>query len=153
MKNKNPLLLLGLLGILLLVAFSTPDITQASSPATAANRGTIVGHPDRPSEFIKHDPDGNVILHGYYERNAQGLATRYTVYDGSGELLYTMLPYPGLDNRYLRCDQFSPSGQLEKVFVGIGDKIVVLGPDGNVLETMPGNTDFAPETFFEVTAQ
>ena len=99
---------------------------------------SIVSHAsDLPSEYIQKNDDGSIKLKGIYERNESGQVIKYTVYDGKGELLYIEVPYYSEDKRIIRADTFNSDKTLKNVAVFLENLIVILNPNGEILETQP----------------
>ena len=95
---------------------------------------SVQAHIKKPDYLTRH-ADGRVKSRGVYETNESGTVTRFTVFDGSGELLYTEIPYYADDGRIIRADRFDADGKLEKVVVYFDHFAKIMNANGEVIET------------------
>jgi hypothetical protein len=97
----------------------------------AAESKKPAGRPD----FYAYNPDGSVRVKGVYQTDAKGRVVKYTVFDGTGKLRYTEIPYYADDGRIIRADHVDARGKLEKVVVFFDTFAKVLDSEGAVIET------------------
>ncbi len=86
-------------------------------------------------EYITKNPDGSVKTRGVYQVDDTGRVTKFSVYDGTGSLLYTEIPFYSPDGRLIRGDRFDSNGKLKSVVVFFDSFATILDPDGKVIET------------------
>jgi hypothetical protein len=94
-------------------------------------------------DFYAYNTDGSVKIRGVYITDAKGRVTKYTVYDASGALQYTEIPYYADDGRIVRADQVAADGKLQKTVVYFDTFAKVLDPEGKVIDTQ----DFSQAEF------
>ena len=88
-------------------------------------------------DYFTYNPDGSVKTRGVYKTNENGIVTEFTVYDGKGKKKYTEIPHYSEDGTLLRADQLDPNGKIIKVVVPIGDELIVLNSEGDVVDKQP----------------
>jgi hypothetical protein len=85
-------------------------------------------------DFIQKDEKGEVTRRGVYTTDDSGYVIRYDLYDASGKLVETSVPYYSKDGRLLETRHYDASGKLTEVIVFIGDRMVGLTPDGTKID-------------------
>ncbi len=88
---------------------------------------------EKPDYFTYND-DGSVKTRGVYKTNKEGIVTEFTVYDSKGKKKYTEIPYYSEDGTLLRANQLDPNGKILKVIIPIGKELIILSPEGDVLD-------------------
>lgn len=103
----------------------------ALSTACVAGELKKSGKPD----FLAYNPDGSIKKRGVYQTNEKGQVVKYSMFDGTGALLYTEVPYYAEDGRIVRADHLDAQGRLEKVVVYFEDCLKIMDSKGELLET------------------
>lgn len=85
-------------------------------------------------DFIQKNENGEVVLKGVYTTDDSGYVVRYDLFDGAGNLKQSSIPYYARDGRLLESREYDGDGQLLMVVVFIGQRVVVLDPDGKRIE-------------------
>lgn len=93
----------------------------------------VVSKPD----YVTRNVDGSVKTRGVYQVDDAARVLKFTVYGGTGDLLYTEVPYYAPDGRLIRCDTLDSSGKLKSVAVFFDSFAKILDADGNVIATHP----------------
>jgi len=88
-------------------------------------------------DYFTYNQDGSVKTRGVYQVNENGTVTEFTLYDGEGKKKYTEIPYYSKDGTLLRANQLDPSGKILKVIIPLEKELIVLIPEGYVLEKQP----------------
>ncbi len=96
-------------------------------------------------DVVARNSDGSIRSRGVYETNAAGQVTKYTLFDGTGNVQSVEVPFYGNDGKVVRADTYDRNGKLTAIAVYLIDynQVKVLDPQGNVIRT----TDFAADTF------
>jgi hypothetical protein len=85
-------------------------------------------------DFIKENEKGEVVLRGIYTTDDSGYVVRYDLFDSKGNLKQTSIPYYTRDGRLLEGREYDGEGKLLMVAVFIGNRVVVLDPEGKRIE-------------------
>lgn len=88
-------------------------------------------------DFYAYDDHGGVRLHGVYTTDANDRVIRYDLYDGDGALLSVEIPYYSADGRIIRSDSLDADGQLVMVAVPLGEVMILLDAEGQVVGREP----------------
>ena len=101
---------------------------------------TLVGSavaqmPQEKPDYFTYNADGSVKSRGTYQTDENGRVVKFTVFDSSGQLIYTEIPYYANDGRIVRGDHFDADGKLQKVVVYFDRFAKVMDATGNVIDT------------------
>ena len=97
----------------------------------------FLAHPiEAKPDYFAYNEDGSIKIHGVYETSDDDRVTKYTVYDGEGKLIYTEIPYYSENGTgaLIRADRIDKNGKLLQVGVPIGESMIVLNAEGNVVD-------------------